>query len=114
MNFSSGNELIELCRKHNKKIWEIVIDKEEIGTGLSKGEIMEKMKESLDIMRKALHKGLTEDVKSVSGLIGGDAKKVWKRSNEGKSVCGILMSRAISGAMAVLEVNASMGKIVAS
>ncbi|NLM04629.1 MAG: L-serine ammonia-lyase, iron-sulfur-dependent, subunit alpha [Clostridiales bacterium] len=114
MNFTKASELLELCNKHNKKIFEIMIERESFLTDMSKEDIIAKMQISLDIMKDSIEKGLTEDIKSMGGLIGGDAKKVMERSKTSRSVCGTLMSRAISRSMAVLEVNASMGKIVAA
>lgn len=114
MNFSSGKELLELCQQHNKKIHEVMIEKEVELSGLSKEEIREKIRESLNIMKEAVNNSLTKDIKSVSGVIGGEAKKIKDRSKTHKPVCGPIMSKAISSAMGVLEVNAAMGKIVAA
>ncbi|GAB6088003.1 L-serine ammonia-lyase, iron-sulfur-dependent, subunit alpha [Alkaliphilus crotonatoxidans] len=114
MNFSSGIELLELCAENNLKIYQVMLLKEMEATGLTADEILEKMRVSLEIMKNAVKMGLEEEIKSVSGLIGGDAKKIYNRHGREKSVCGSLMSRAISRSMAVLEVNAAMGKIVAA
>ncbi len=114
MNFSTGQELLELCRTNNASIAEIMLRKETLASGLSEDAIQEKMATSLEIMKRAVDRGLNEDIKSVSGLIGGDAKRIMDRGAGHKSVCGSLMSKAISRAVAVLEVNAAMGKIVAA
>lgn len=114
MNFTNGKELIELCNKHNKKIYEIMLEKEVNLSGLSIEDIREKMGVSLEIMKKSVDTALNEGVQSVSGLIGGEAKKIHERSKKHKSVCGSIMSKAVSSAMGVLEVNAAMGKIVAA
>ncbi|ABW19281.1 L-serine ammonia-lyase, iron-sulfur-dependent, subunit alpha [Alkaliphilus oremlandii] len=114
MNFTNGKELIELCNKHHKKIYEIMLEKEVNLSGLSIEDIREKMSVSLEIMKKSVDTALNEGVKSVSGLIGGEAKKIHERSIHHKSVCGSIMSKAVSSAMGVLEVNAAMGKIVAA
>ncbi|WP_026475723.1 L-serine ammonia-lyase, iron-sulfur-dependent, subunit alpha [Alkaliphilus transvaalensis] len=114
MTFTNGQELITLCKEKNLKIYEVMIQKEMELTGLSEAEIKNKLKISLDIMKQAVERGLTEDIKSVSGLIGGDAKKITERNDKTRSVCGSLMSKAISRSMAVLEVNAAMGRIVAA
>ena len=50
----------------------------------------------------------------MGGLIGGEAKKLNNQRISGKSICGTLMSKAITYSMGVLEVNASMGLIVAA
>ncbi|SES74175.1 L-serine ammonia-lyase [Natronincola peptidivorans] len=114
MNFTKGYELLKLCQQHNKKISRIMIEREQNIAGVNESEIVSKMKISLDIMKESVEKGLSEDIKSVSGLIGGDAKRVKERSENKESVCGLTMSKAISRAMAALEVNAAMGKIVAA
>lgn len=48
------------------------------------------------------------------GLIGGEAKKLEAHDAKKKSICGDVLEKAITYAMAVLEVNASMGLIVAA
>lgn len=114
MNFTNGKELLELCNKHNKKIYEIMLEKEVELSGLTEDEIREKMKESFNIMKSSVESALNEDIKSVGGLIGGEAKKIKERREGARPVCGPVMSKAISNAMGVLEVNAAMGKIVAA
>lgn len=114
MNFSKGQELLELCKENNMSIARVMLQKEVSASGLTEEAIGDKMCISLEIMKRAIYRGLNEDIKSVSGLIGGDAKKVFDRNKKEASVCGSLMSKAISRSMAVLEVNAAMGKIVAA
>ena len=50
----------------------------------------------------------------MGGLIGGEAKLLENHRLSGKSICGTVLSKAMTYAMAVLEVNASMGVIVAA
>ncbi|QUH26750.1 L-serine ammonia-lyase, iron-sulfur-dependent, subunit alpha [Serpentinicella alkaliphila] len=114
MNFTNGKELLELCSLHNKKIHEIMLEKEMKYTGVSEDLIIIKLQESLKIMKDSITVGIKQEVKSLSGLIGGEAKKIYERNIREKSVCGPLMSKAISRSMAVLEVNSAMGKIVAA
>ncbi len=72
------------------------------------------MKKALEIMKNSVHESLEHPVKSVGGLIGGEAEKIRQHRRDGKSICGEVLSRAIVHAMAVLELNASMGLIVAA
>ncbi len=113
-NFNSGQELIELCNKHNKKIWEIMLLRESENSGASQEELFDMMKDSLTVMKNAVKKGLEEDVKSVGGLVGGDAKRLKSRIETNKTISGNRMLKAVASAMAVLEVNASMGQVVAA
>lgn len=72
------------------------------------------MKKALKIMKNSVKEPLIQPVKSVGGLIGGEAKKLEEHRRMGKSICGTMLSKAMTYAMAVLEVNASMGVIVAA
>lgn len=81
---------------------------------LSAEEIQAKLETVLSIMKDAVHKPLKEPVRSIGGLLGGEAKKVSEHASRPDSVCGSMLSKAIAYSMAVLEVNASMGLIVAA
>ena len=65
-------------------------------------------------MKNAATRPLLQPGKSIGGLIGGEAKKVNDHGKTTSCVCGSMLSKAISYSMAVLEVNASMGLIVAA
>ena len=52
--------------------------------------------------------------KSIGGLIGGEARLLNEHRTAGKAICGNVISRAITYACAVLEVNTSMGLIVSA
>ena len=64
-------------------------------------------------MRASIQKGLQEHQHSVSGLTGGDAERLFAYS-QGDTFCGEGVCRVVASSMAVVEVNASMGKIVAA
>lgn len=114
INFTSGSELLSLCNKNNIKIYEMMLVREVHTTQRSKDSIMADMKESLEVMKRAVEKGLTEDVRSISGLTGGDAKRLRNYYEKGQTVAGENMNKAVAAAMAVLEVNGAMGQIVAA
>lgn len=115
MSLNSGKEIIERCKQEDKKIYELMIEREIELEGVTEDEIRSRMAVSLEIMKKAIKDSITTDVTSISGLIGGDAKKVFQNESiKGGTVCGPMMKKAIAYSMGVLEVNASMGKIVAA
>lgn len=113
MNISSGKELVEACEAMGISIGEFAIRQESDETGISREDIWNKMKEALRVMESSTSKGVSEEVISVSGLIGGDAYRMGKYLKKGKSVGGSVTTRAMAYALACSEVNASMGKIVA-
>ncbi len=115
MNFNSGKEIIDLCNNNNIKIYEVMIKRETDLQDTTEENIRANMAISLGIMKKAIEDSITKDITSIGGLIGGDAKKIYtNESISGGSVCGPLMKKAMAYSMGVLEVNASMGKIVAA
>lgn len=114
MDFHSGKALLEICEQKNMPISEVMRRREEFLKDTSEEECDRKMKKALEIMKNSVHESLDHPVKSVGGLIGGEAQKIRKHRREGKSVCGEVLSRAIVHSMAVLELNASMGLIVAA
>ena len=65
-------------------------------------------------MKECIEPSCDEHLKSTSGLTGGDAYKLRRYSEEGKSLTGSFLSGALYRALAVSELNASMGRIVAA
>lgn len=115
MDFKTGVDLLKICEDKNIPIWEAMLRREVDYIGLSEEEAFDKMAHSWEIMKNSVKGALDGNIKSMGGLIGGEAASINKRRLSGKSsACGNLMSKAISYAMAVLEVNSSMGLIVAA
>ena len=67
---------------------------------------------ALVVMRGAIAQGLTGDHKSASGLVGGDAAKL--RTGPAGPLAGTPFRDVLARALAVQEVNAAMGVIVAA
>lgn len=112
--FNTASELIKLCKESGKKISQIVIEKEIEEHGISYEELMDKMKEVLSTMESSSQYSLDKEVISVSGLTGGNAKKMEEYKNNHKTISGKSMNSAMARALSTSEVNASMGKIVAA
>lgn len=114
MVFNKGSELLELCNEKKAKIYEIVIEKERITSELSQDEVINKMKETLDVMKTSATSALDKEIISVSGLTGGNSKKVQDYKNNHKTLSGPFINSAMAKAFSTSEVNGSMGKICAS
>ncbi len=114
MNYLSIAELVEGAKKQKCKISELVLKEQSEAMEVSTDVLYSKMKEHLDVMLSSIEKGTSPDIRSTSGLTGGDAYKLYRRIETGKTLSGPLLSNGIRMAMAVSELNASMGKIVAS
>ena len=113
MYVNNGKELVEYCKEKNISLSEYAILHEMKNTELSREEVINKMKKHLDIMKKSGSEAMDKEVYSISGLIGGDAYKLKKYLEAGKSLTGEVMVKAMARAISCSEVNAAMGKIVA-
>lgn len=112
--YNHGKDLIELCSEKNKKIFEIVLEKESSVTALPEEEIRNMMGENLKVMVESSSYALTNKITSVSGLIGGEAMKIEEYKKNNKTICGETINTAMAKALSTSEINASMGKIVAA
>ncbi len=83
-------------------------------SGAAPETVREKMKHHLHCMQEAVRNGLDERLSSVTGLTGGQAARLLMRLREGQSLCGSLLGKAETYALATAECNACMGKIVAA
>lgn len=114
MKFTSIAELLDICKNENKKISEVMIESEMEMHNRSKEDVVEQMRISLYVMKDAIEKGLTEEIKSRSGLSGGDGKRLLAYIESGNFLSGLTILEAVSKSVATSEVNASMGTIVAT
>lgn len=112
--YNTGLELMDLANSKKCKIYEIVIENEVELQGISREEIVLKMKRALEVMKSSAQEALDKEVKSVSGLIGGDAKKLEDYRKNGNTLCGDTVVKAMARALSCSEVNAAMGRIVAA
>ena len=114
MEFKKADEMLELCEKKGLTISEIMKMRECSQFETTEDEIIYKMQHAWEIMKESALGPTKNAVKSMGGLIGGEAKKLNEHRVKGKSIVGNVMAKAIAYSMAVLEVNSSMGLIVAS
>lgn len=115
MEFKTGKVLLQICKDEKIPISEVMLLREMEISQLKRSLIYDKMNHSWEIMKKAAKGALNGKLKSMGGLIGGEALKLTeRRTSAAPSACGPFMSKAISYAMGVLEVNSSMGLIVAA
>ena len=114
MDFKNAKELLTLCQDHQLPISEIMRQRESIVSETTDESVNSRMARVLEIMKDAAFSPVKTPVKSMGGLIGGEAQKLSRHLASGKGICGNVLEKAITYAMATLETNASMGLIVAS
>lgn len=110
--FSTGRELLELTAEERIPVSKAMLLREISREEHSEEEIIGLMASHLEAMRNSVKQGLEEVQNSVSGLSGGDSEMLMSYSQ--RSIMGKRLCRMVAASMAVVEVNASMGKIVAA
>lgn len=104
-------EIVSQAKEQHCLVSDIVIQNEATDSDKSPEEVIAQMQQYWLIMKDGIKNGLVNDIKSVSGLTGGDAKKYF---NNNKGLLGTTTMKAVAYAMAMAEVNAAMGKVVAT
>lgn len=110
--FSTGNELLALCEAEKLTIAEVMIRHELEMDERTREDIVNEMFENLMTMQQSISIGLEENQQTMTGNAGDNAEKLLafaENANMGRD-----MARICAAALAVTEVNASMGKIVAA
>lgn len=88
-----------------------VLDQDCQETGLNPDDIRAEMLRRIGEMRQSIRRGLESDAKSITGMVGWNAKGLWDAPDTLQSP---LLKRVQAYAMAVNEENARMGRIVAA
>ena len=112
-DFRNTEELLRLCSENGMPISEVMINREMQLGGLRRETILDHIEGVLRVMNTAVDRPIADPVRSMGGLIGGEASKL-NGLDESKAICGPVIHRAIINALAVAETNASMGVIVAA
>ena len=106
-------ELLLVCGQQGKKIYEIFEESETIILDIDVNGIREKVKKSLDAMKSAIESGLKSNQKSISKQCGDDCEKLIASFKEKPSLLGKIFEKVTTYALATIEENLRMGKIVA-
>lgn len=110
--FSTGEELRTLCETEGLTIAEVMIRHQLEIDERSRDEIVNEMFENLMTMQRSISIGFDENQETMTGNAGDNAEKLLAFAE--KANMGYDMARICAAALAVTEVNASMGKIVAA
>ena len=113
LEYHSIQSLVDAAQEKGCTISELVLADQSVQTETPKDELFRKMQDNLHVMQEAVQAGVDKDLKSTSGLTGGDAYKMQQYA-QGGGLCGNFFTQALTRAIAVSEYNAAMGKIVAA
>ena len=110
--YRSLQEAVRDADAQEKTLAQLALEAESRDQGRPIAEIRGALKRALDVMRGAIAQGLTGELRSASGLVGGDAAKLHTRARG--PLADTPFRDILSRALAVQEVNAAMGVIVAA
>lgn len=115
-DFSTAAELLAICEAERCSIADAFLAREEALAALDGSPCTADAyaDRALAVMRESATEPLKAPVPSMGGLIGGEAHDVHQTREQGEAVVDDLVGRASEYALAVLETNASMGRIVAA
>jgi L-serine dehydratase len=109
--FDSLVDAVAQAEAEQISIGELALRTESSAGLKTRAEVESALHRALDVMRGAVERGLVGDLRSVSGLVGGDAEKLGRAVGP---LSGTIFTDVLAAALAVQEVNAAMGVIVAA
>lgn len=112
-SISTFEKLLHACEKENKKIYEIMQEKEAFDFEISIEEVRAKTLKNINAMKDAIISGLCSNEKSFSGLCGDDTAKLKEHYKSAPALFGNLFEKITTYALATMEENLRMNKIVA-
>jgi L-serine dehydratase len=114
MKYESIQELVDAAVSSNEKISTVVLRDQAAAMDKTELELWEKMEIDFEVMKQSVITGGEKDLRSMSGLTGGEGFLMREYANGGKSLCGPFLAGAMSRALSVSGCNAAMGRIVAA
>jgi L-serine dehydratase len=110
--YKSLADAVRDAESQGKSLATVALEAEHADQGRPIAEIRDALRRALTVMREAIDRGLVGDLYSASGLVGGDAAKLMK--GPPGPLANTLFRDVLARALAVQEVNAAMGVIVAA
>jgi len=112
-SINTFEKLLKTCKENNKKIYEIMQEKEAYDFETTVQEVRIKTLKNIHAMKEAISKGLQSKEMSFSGLCGDDCYKLREKYTKDKALFGNVFEKITTYALATMEENLRMNKIVA-
>lgn len=114
MELQSMDQILDEAAKNNQPIWQVILREQQSDSGMSAEDIRARVTKGWQVMKNAAMAGISSDLRSVSGMTGGDAAKYYSHLRDHKSILGAFPGKAVAYALATSGYNAAMGIIVAA
>lgn len=111
--YNTIEDIVKLCKENNMSFWQVVLRADAQERMVSEDVSFSAMREMYRSMKRA-DTEYDKNLKSPSGLSGGDGEKLRLFNSTGKNLCGGFMGLAMEKAVKMGESNACMKRIVAA
>ena len=114
LSYDTLAEVVAAAEAADARLSDVVLAHEAEALEMGKDELFSEMAGRLRVMDECIDPGCAEGLRSLSGLTGGDAHREREAVRSGRSLVGGVVGGALYRALAVSELNAAMGRIVAA
>lgn len=114
LSYDTLTEVVAAAEAADARLSDVVLAHEAEALEMGKDELFSEMAGRLRVMDECIDPGCAEGLRSPSGLTGGDAHREREAVRSGRSLVGGVVGGALYRALAVSELNAAMGRIVAA
>ncbi len=106
--------LLAAAEQAGKPLSELVLASQAEQLEQTPEQVYDRMARCYQVMADGVAPGCDPDLRSASGLSGGNAAKMKAAVDAGRTLTGPVLGGALTRALAISELNAAMGRIVAA
>ena len=111
--YHSISDLVKLSIDNNQEIWQVVLTGQAQDKMMSERDVFAQMKQMYRAMKSA-DELYDWQLKSPSGMAGGDGYRMRQYNESGNNICGDFIGMVMEKALKMGESNACMKRIVAA
>ena len=114
LEYNSIAAIVKEANERGIAVSKLVLEDQAAAMEVPESKILSRMADTLNVMRNSAKEWLKQDIRSTSGLTGGNGYKMNEYASGGTALSSRFCARATALAIAIMEYNAAMGKIVAA
>ena len=114
LRYDSIAGLAAAAEKAGEPISALVLRQQARQLEKDEAQVFAQMRDTYAVMAACIEPGCDEQLRSASGLSGGSAFRMRRAVADGKNLTGGVLGGALYRALAVSELNAAMGRVVAA
>ena len=114
LDYTSLAGLLAAAEQVGRPLSELVLAQQAVELEQPPEQVYDRMARCYQVMADGVVPGCDPDLRSASGLSGGSAAKMKAAVKAGRTLTGPVLGGALTRALAISELNAAMGRIVAA